>query len=64
MEHESARQIIESIAGDLEATIVAMRRAMAQIDEAREDQGTLDLLGTTLREHEKLDWLLRSHLGE
>lgn len=59
LEVKDASDIIASVAEDMEALITSMRSAIRQIDALGEDQGSVDYLATTLREHEKFDWMLR-----
>jgi starvation-inducible DNA-binding protein len=58
-----ATEIVKRVAEDTERLIKGMRQAMKDIERTGEDPGTIDYLGTTLRQHEKHDWMLRAHLG-
>lgn len=59
----SAPEILRRVAEDTERLIVHMREAIKKINERGDDQGTIDYLGSTLRAHEKHDWMIRAHLG-
>lgn len=60
----AAREIVRSVAEDMEALVADMRESLKVIDSGGDDQGTSDLLAGTLRAHEKHVWMLRAHLGE
>lgn len=64
MHRYNAREIVLNVAEATEATIVYMRGCAKRIDELGEDQGTIDYLGSTIRQQEKYVWMLRAHLGE
>lgn len=55
------KRMIESLASMHEKAITAYRE-LSEIGEEHKDFGLVDLLGTLLRDHEKIAWVLRSHL--
>ena len=57
-----AKEMVKSLVAGHETTIATLRAANEIADEAN-DAGTLDLLGTRIREHEKTLWMLRSFLN-
>jgi len=59
-----AKEIVQAIAVDTEGVVVSLREALNQLEKQGEDHGTMDLLASTLRKHEKHVWMLRAHLGQ
>ena len=51
------------ILADQEAFIRFLREDAQKCSEMYEDQGTFALLVNVLRQHEKIAWMLRSHIG-
>lgn len=57
----SGNAFIDALASDHEATVKKMREVIA-LSEKLKDPGTVDMLSSLLRDHEKIAWFLRSHL--
>jgi len=55
-------EMVKSLIAGHEVTVASMRAAF-KTAESVDDQGTLDLLGDRIREHEKTMWMLRSYLA-
>jgi starvation-inducible DNA-binding protein len=56
-----AQGIIEILLADHETVIRAIRKDLATVDEAS-DAGTEDFLTGLMEQHEKMAWMLRSHV--
>lgn len=56
-----AKKMIEQLVADHEK-VICCARDIAAIAEKEKDQATLDLMARRLGAHEKMAWMLRSHL--
>jgi starvation-inducible DNA-binding protein len=56
-----AKKMIEILVSDHEA-VIRCGRKLGEIAEETNDQATTDLIGRRLGAHEKMAWMLRSHL--
>lgn len=56
-----AKKMIEQLVSDHEAVIFCARK-IATLAEEEKDQATVDLMARRLGSHEKMAWMLRSHL--
>jgi starvation-inducible DNA-binding protein len=56
-----AKKMIEQLVSDHEAVICCARQ-IAILAEEEKDQATVDLMARRLGSHEKMAWMLRSHL--
>lgn len=58
-----ARKMIANLVEDHETIIQILRHDIDEIEEDDNDVGTADFLTATIQMHEKMAWMLRSHLG-
>ncbi len=56
-----AKKMIEQLISDHES-VIRCAREIAGIAEKEKDEATVDLMSRLLGEHEKMAWMLRSHL--
>jgi starvation-inducible DNA-binding protein len=56
-----AKKMIEQLVSDHEA-VIRCARQIAELAEEEKDQATVDLMARRLGAHEKMAWMLRSHL--
>jgi starvation-inducible DNA-binding protein len=61
-EHPGETPDILSLLADHEAVIRSMREAAKKCTEEYEDVGTSELLVSSMRQHEKMAWMLRSNI--
>jgi starvation-inducible DNA-binding protein len=61
-EKNDSAGFIKELLADHENIIIRMREHIHQIDEDFKDVGTSDFLTGLMEEHEKMAWMLRSHL--
>jgi len=59
----SAEGMIKSLVSDHEAVIIVLREEINAVGEQYKDLGTADFLTGLMEKHEKMAWMLRSHLG-
>jgi starvation-inducible DNA-binding protein len=57
-----SKKMVQRLLHDHE-TLIVCAREMTTLAEHEKDQATLDLLARRLGAHEKMAWMLRSHLG-
>ncbi len=57
-----AKKMIRLLLEDQEALIVSLRRDQESVDAKYKDAGTCDFLTGVMEQHEKMAWMLRSHL--
>lgn len=63
-DYPDAYMMISNLCGDHEAVIQWLRKSAEDCDEKYHDLGTNDFLIGLMQEHEKMAWMLRSHLEE
>lgn len=61
-EHPDAETMIRNLVADHETVIAALRKAVEELDEHVDDQGTADFVTGLMEAHEKTAWMLRAHL--
>jgi starvation-inducible DNA-binding protein len=62
-DYPSDSKMISNLLGDHEATIKYLRRSAEECDEKYHDSGTNDFLIGLMEIHEKMAWMLRSHVA-
>ncbi|HEY0789723.1 MAG TPA: DNA starvation/stationary phase protection protein [Chthoniobacterales bacterium] len=61
--HPTANQMLATLTSDHEAIIRRLRKDVDLCDNEHGDAGTADFLTGLMEDHEKLAWMLRSHLA-
>lgn len=59
----SSFSFISSLLEDHQAIILYLRRIIQEYDEKWRDAGSSDFTSGLLKEHEKMAWMLKAHLG-
>jgi starvation-inducible DNA-binding protein len=57
------KQIIQTLVNDHETIIRMIRNDITPVSEKYKDLGTADFATGLMKQHEKMAWMLRSHLG-
>ena len=57
-----ASKMISTLLADHEKVIRQLREDIGACEETYDDQGTMDFLTSLMEDHEKMAWMLRSHL--
>lgn len=57
-----AKEMIQNLVNDHEIICQKLREGITRLDEETDDIGTVDFLTDVLQQHEKMAWMLRSHL--
>ena len=63
LEFSNAKKMIQALLDDHETIIRILRKQVNEASENYKDAGTSDFLTGLLEQHEKMAWMLRSHLG-
>jgi len=63
LEFSNAKKMIQALLDDHETIIRILRKQVNETSEAYKDAGTSDFLTGLLEQHEKMAWMLRSHLA-
>ncbi|GFZ81703.1 DNA starvation/stationary phase protection protein [Aquaticitalea lipolytica] len=61
-EGTTSKDFIKTLLSDHESIIVEIRKNIGQCSDKYKDEGSAGMLGGLLEEHEKMAWMLRSHL--
>lgn len=57
-----SRKIIQTLVADHESIICSLRKEINIVNDKYKDAGTADFMTGLMEEHEKMAWMLRSHL--
>jgi starvation-inducible DNA-binding protein len=60
--HPDAMTMLKNLVSDHEEVISALRKAVEELSDHVDDQGTADFVTGLMEAHEKTAWMLRSHL--
>lgn len=62
-EKNDSQSLIKVLLEDHEAIVIHIREQIDRIGEDLKDEGSSDFITGLMKEHEKMAWMLRAHLG-